>query len=321
MNNQLILEYIVNTVTDWQTVMAHQVLTPCLQKHLQSAILIYCETANQQTLDLSKSIENLEKVQVGVEDHWSQILGQVSITAQVYEQKMLFEDFLRDKLLKDYRRIPYVVNEKIVWLEWFHESLEDRTQAAHEIDTQVNWLLDIYRQHVTFIVKKLMLNQAHVESKMHAAAGRRGQSGSDVQSLIDHCEWTNLAAVLVKDQMLMTQIFGKGDDTGAKILNGIGQIQKRYFHKLINPSRFVISKYASTLFIKLESSIAEGTLHHSVTAPPLYSDLEPRDQPVCHSLKLKGWQTMSEMKSSKNDEQGQLEGSACSLFMSSWIIC
>ena len=317
MNNQLILEYIANTVTDWRTVMAHQVLTPRLRKHLQSAILIYCETANQQTLDLSKSVENLEEVRVGVEDHWSQILGQVSITARVYEQKTLFEDFLRGKLLEDYRRIPYVVNEKIVWLGRFHGSLEDRTQAAHEIGTQVDRLPDIYRRRVTFIVEELMLNQAHVESKMRAAAGRRGQPGSDVQPLIDRCEWANLAAVLVKDQMLTTQIFGKGDDTGAKVLNGIGRIQKRYFRELINPSRFVISKYASTLSIKSESGIAEGTLHHSVTAPPPYSDLEPRDQPVCHSLKLKGRQTTPEMESSKSDEQGQLEGPACPSFTSS----
>lgn len=116
MENQLILEYIANIVRDWRTVMAHQVLTPRLRQHLQSAILIYCETANQQTLDLSKFVDNLERVRVEVEDHWSQILGQLSVTARVYEQMTVFEEFLRGKLLKDYRRIPYVVDAKIVWL-------------------------------------------------------------------------------------------------------------------------------------------------------------------------------------------------------------
>jgi len=316
MENQLILEYIANTVTDWRTVMAHQVLTPRLREHLQSAILIYCETANQQTLDLSESVDNLEKVRVGVEDHWSQILGQLSITARVYEQKTVFEVFLRGKLLEDYRRVPYVIDAKIVWLGRCKGSLEDRIRAAHEIGTQLDQLHDIYRRRVTFILEELMFNQAHVESKMRAAVTRGGKPGSDVQPLIDRCEWANLAAVLVKDQMLTTQIFGKGDDTGGKVLNGISRIQKRYFRELINPSRFVISKYASTLSIKSASGI-EGALHHFATAPPPYSDLDPRDEPFCHGLEMKGREKSPEMTSRKSDEQYQPNDSACSSSTSS----
>jgi len=108
MEKRLILEYIANTVADWRTVVAHHALTPRLREHLQSAIFIYCETANQQDVDLSQSVDNLENVRLEVEDHWSRILGNLSITARVYEQKMIFEEFLRGKLLEDYRRIPYV---------------------------------------------------------------------------------------------------------------------------------------------------------------------------------------------------------------------
>lgn len=171
--------------------------------------------------------------------------------------------------------------------------MEDCTLAAYEINTQPDQLHGIYQRRVTFILEELMLNQAHVESKMQAAVARGGKPGSDVQPLIDRYEWAKLAAVLVIDQMLTIQLFGKSDDTGEKVLNSISRIQKKYFRELINPSRFVISKYASTLSIKSESSIAKGVLNHSATAPPPYFDLDP---------KMKGQEMTAEMESRMSDD-------------------
>ena len=77
-------------------------------------------------------------------------------------------------------------------------------------------------------------------------------SGSDIQPLIDKCDWSNLATALAYDRDLAFKLFeGQPPDanifdakTYKRILQGIDQIKGRYFAELSDSSTFTISTSA-----------------------------------------------------------------------------
>lgn len=270
---EVLRQYSSNKVADWQVLIATCKLTPRLQEQVQSAIQKCHDIANQQNLDVAEPGRNLLALSNKVEDHWRLIYGESSTTARIFGHMLIFETFLHRKLLEDYVGTPYVVNENIVCLGRVKSTLKDQERAASELGTPLNQLEDIYRQRVILVLDELMLDRAHVESKMRAALARRGRSGSDIQPLIDRGDWTSLAAVVWEDQLLTTILFSKDNYTRRVIQRGINRVQKKYFHELVDPSTFVISKYASKLSVS--PGLASTRL---ATAPPPYADLSGEDE-------------------------------------------
>lgn len=126
-----------------------------------------------------------------------------------------------------------------------------------------------------------MLDRAHVENKMRAALARDGQPGSDIQPLIDRCDWSSLATTLKKDQLLVTDLLSEVEDSQKKVQRGIKRIQKKYFRELHGPSSFVISKCASKKTLQLARVSTAGlTLAPVAPAPapppPPYADIDPK---------------------------------------------
>lgn len=78
-----------------------------------------------------------------------------------------------------------------------------------------------------------------------------------------------------KDQLLTTKLSFKDDHTLRVIQRGINRVQKKYFHELIDPSTFVISKHASKLSVKARSSVIPNP---ASTAPPPYADPWEKDE-------------------------------------------
>jgi hypothetical protein len=127
------------------------------------------------------------------------------------------------------------------------------------------------------VFHEMTLDQEHVGRKFRAAAAREGRPVSDIQPLIDACQWAELAETLVKDRVLAEQFFASpvNDKTRRKLLQQIDRVQRRYFDSVISTSRFVISPRAGGLSAKAAkrengSSIA-GAL-------PRYSDLIDEDE-------------------------------------------
>lgn len=178
-------QFISGKVADWQVLMVTCKLTPRFQEQVRSAIQTYQETANQQNLKVVESGRNLLALRDAIEDHWLQLYGDSSISADIFGHMLIFKMFLHRKLLEDYVETSYVVNENIVCLGRFKSTLEDRQQAACELGIHLDQLDDTYRQRVVLVLDELMLDRAHVESKMRAALARGGRSGSDIQPLID----------------------------------------------------------------------------------------------------------------------------------------
>lgn len=268
-------QFISEKVADWQVLMTTCKLTPRFQKQVRSAIQIYQETANQQNLKVVESGRNLLTLRDAIENHWLQLYEDSSTSADIFEHMLIFKMFLHRKLLEDYVGTPYVVNENIVCLGRFKFTLEDRQQAARELGIHLNQLDDTYRQRVVLVLDELMLDRAHVESKMRAALARGERSSSDIQPLIDRGDWISLAAVVKKDQLLTTKLLFKDDLTLRVIQRGINRVQKKYFYELIDSSTFVISKHASKLSVKTRSPVIPDL---ASTAPPSYADSWEKDE-------------------------------------------
>ena len=127
----------------------------------------------------------------------------------------------------------------------------------------------------------------HIESKIRAALARDGQPGSDIQPLVDRCDWASLATVLKNDRLLTTQLFSKGEETERSIQRGISRIQKKYFREFTDSSTFVISKYASKMSAKaVRDGTAETASNDFAPAPPPpYSELHKGDEGFCYDEK------------------------------------
>ena len=143
---------------------------------------------------------------------------------------------------------------------------------------QLDGMDSFYREHVTSVLHEMMLDQDHVGRKLQAAAARDGQSGSDVQPLIDSCQWAALATALVKDGVLVERLFAlpEKEKFGKKIIQGIDRVQK-YFDTFTSPTRFLISPRAGAMSAR---AAKETTTSPPVEAPPRYSDLANDDETI-----------------------------------------
>jgi hypothetical protein len=105
----------------------------------------------------------------------------------------------------------------------------------------------------------MMLSRDYVENKLHAVA--TGQ-GSDIQLLIDKCDWSNLATALTDDRDLThklflqqpfnTNIFNK--NTYKRILQGIDKIKGKYFVKPLDPSTFITTLHTREMSARQASN-------------------------------------------------------------------
>ncbi len=247
--------------------------TPRWNKHLRSTLNIFREVANQEAGEADLTLRNITALYDELKRHWHLIFGDPFDTARMYTQMSTFEEFLRAKLLEDYtEKRPPLVHRHILLLGKCKGDLEDRERAAKELSKPLADLDDFYRHSVDLAVQELGLDPDHVQSKFRTAAGRQGEPGSDIKPLIDHCDWTRLAEVLVKDRMMAENLFRTlGDDPKLydKVISGINRTQKRYFDSLANPSRFVISARAGALAAKATNAEKEEAI---CLLPPPYTD-------------------------------------------------
>lgn len=244
--------------------------TPRWNKHLQSTFTIFQEIANQEAGDAEITHRNIAALYDELKSHWDLIFGDPFNTGRMYMQISIFQEFLRSKLLGDYaeKRSPRAYGQ-VLMLGKCKGNLEDRKRAAKELSKPLANLDDFYCKSVDLAIRELELDPDHVQSKFRNAAEREGEPGSDIQPLIDHCDWTRLAEVLVKDRMMAGKLFRDDQKLYDKVINGINHTQKRYFDSLVNPSRFVISARAGVLAAKaVNAEKAEA----SSLLPPPYTD-------------------------------------------------
>ena len=259
--------------------------TPRWDRHLRSTLTICQGFAAQETGDADLTRSNLEALFDELKKHWDLISGDPFDAARMYTQMAIFEEFLRSQLLEDYTdKRPPLVHPHVILLGKCKGNLKDRERVAKDLSKPLANLDEFYRDSVDLAVQELGLDPDHVQSKFRNAAGREGEPGSDIKPLIDHCNWTRLAEVLVKDRMMAGNLFRTSDNAQKsydKVISGINRTQKRYFDSLVNPSRFVLSSRAGALAAKSANAVKAETTR---LLPPPYTDAKLEKGPSHQTL-------------------------------------
>jgi hypothetical protein len=225
--------------------------TPRFAAQLESTINIYRETAKLDSADIRETTNNIEALMDDLMEHWAKVFPSFDEAAMFYRRMSAYRYFLQEKLREDYlKKKPHIVSQEIVWLARSQGEPADRERAVEMFKMRPDKLDEHYQKRVSLVLHEMMVDSAHVEQKFRAAAARDGRPGSDIQPLIDNCQWPELAGMLVKDRVLTVQMPGSilfDEKMKRNILRGIDRVQKRYFDSITSPSIFVISARAGAL--------------------------------------------------------------------------
>jgi hypothetical protein len=212
-------------------------LTPHLRDQVHRAITLHSEALDDQP-NVNQYLHDLDTSYQQFTEHWTKVYDHPISRARLMQNIALFQQFLAAELLQAYTKERYTVN---AWTFEQATIVEQRDSAAR-----------IYHTNVVLPLEEMMLNRDHVETKLRAAAARRGHQGTEIQRLIDQCDWVNLAAILTNDQDLALKLFGAppldpkyyNADTRTRVLQGINKKKSEYFTELTTPSTFTISTRA-----------------------------------------------------------------------------
>ena len=121
----------------------------------------------------------------------------------------------------------------------------------------------------------MILDRDQIENKLSAVTIGKEHSGSDIQPLIDKCDWSNLVTALVYNRGLALKLF-EGQPSGIcdaktyeRILQGIDQIKGKYFTELLDSSTFTISTHAR------EMSAGQASSQYNIGSPPAPLTIRP----------------------------------------------
>lgn len=214
--------------------------TPLLQEEFHCAIILHVQAV--ESPDISSFIPDLDAIHAQIEEHWARVYGNISTTASLLWDINVYEQFLQSKLLEDYANEPFEVIGRTLRLaectakqdtRRFAEPMGDNTSSDKE-----------YQDHVVFPLEESILDRGHVENKLRAVAARQGRPGSDIQPLIDACDWAKLAAVLMNDRDIIVKLTQRSAcpaEISKKILAGMNRVQNKYFASLSSPSTFTLA--------------------------------------------------------------------------------
>lgn len=249
--------------------------TPLLRKQMRHAIALHREALKHS--DLDPYLEDLNTLHSQLKEHWTRIYGDLISRAFLLQDIILFQQFLIAKLLEDYTGEPYTIDQWI--LDQARCVIEQERSVGTNNDSNVD---KMYQAHVVYPLEEMMLGRDHVENKLRAAAAKRGRSQSDIQPLIDSCDWLNLARALTNDRDLILKLFAEqplDHNKAKKILRGIEEIEEKYFSKLSDSSTFTISMHAKEMSAErastytnnrsslTSSTIASSDIGHSGIGP------------------------------------------------------
>lgn len=236
-------------------------LTPLQRHEIQKARHDHLVILDQSSSEINTCIDDLKRQQKAIEAHWNRLFQNMKVKAYTFLELDTFEQFLSKRLREDYINESFEVPERILNLARIKGGPEDRKIAARNLlERNEENIDDYYREVVVFVIEELMVDLAHVERKMWNILARGGKPGSDIQVLVNNCNWADLTVVLVGDRELAAKISArKGHSffTHWMIMRGIDQVQRTYFEELINASTFTINARARAL----SAQYSQGSSH------------------------------------------------------------
>ncbi|KAI9841304.1 MAG: hypothetical protein M1837_000790 [Sclerophora amabilis] len=234
-------------------------LTPLLRHEMKTALDNHLHAIYQPPSEINNQImDGLQTQRRSIEAHWNRTNKDMKKFGDMFREMRVIEFFLQDKLSEDYVDASYAVPERVLDLARIKGDAEDRKLAASRLTGGNEDELDkLYQEVVVSPVEELMLDLGYVELRMRAALARGGKPGSDIQPLVDSCNWADLATILVEDRKYSPRaVAGSLQPTLANwiVLHRLNDVQKTYFTELSSEGAFTINAHARALSRKLASS-------------------------------------------------------------------
>jgi hypothetical protein len=192
----------------FETFKAAGITTPRFTAQLESTINIYREMMKSESPNPKQSEVHIEELLNSLDDYWARLFSTFDKATLLFQRMAAHRGFLEQKLFEDYlNRMPFVLDRSAVAYGWSKGNSTDRERAAQTFGIKIGSLDKLYEERVTAVLYEMMIDPANVQRKFEAAAARNGESGSDIQPLIDNCRWTDLAAALYEDRILAQTLF------------------------------------------------------------------------------------------------------------------
>lgn len=246
-------------------------MTPSLKKELRHAIKLHTEVLQlpqPKVGDLHrvlKRLTELDDLDDRLMEHWAKVHRDLVSRSSLLVNMALFQAFIAAKLLGDYTgkastASPWVLSQASIVEEQSTQQTGDNPSS--------------YQTHVVLPVEEILLDPKHVGEKLKSAATPQKHPGSDVQKLIDECDWPSLAATLVKDRELAVELFQQSpldpeafdSNTSKKVLRRIDDITAKYFTELSSPSKYTLNNHA------VQKSAGRASGNKDLTSPDIIDE-------------------------------------------------
>ncbi|KAL9127213.1 MAG: hypothetical protein Q9217_003869 [Psora testacea] len=227
--------------------------TPLLQEQVRHAISLHCEALDAP--DASPFIEDLNTLYVQIGEHWKKVNGNMVVAVSLRQSIFALEVFLVSKLLEDYANQPYHLEPGMRGIADCVAEERNRSRQISEGRDSISSARGYYDGFI-FPLEEMVLNREHVEKKLHAAAERKGNPGSDIEPLIKRGDWPDLAGAILYDRELANRLFDTKAYTSEQhetVIQGIDRIQKEYFVELKSPTVFTTNSRARELTMQSRS--------------------------------------------------------------------
>lgn len=231
-------------------------LTPLFHKELQDATKLHEEilerpdpTISEQQRTLTQ-LAHLDSIDAQLMEHWKDLHTSLISRTALLANIMAYQGFLATSILLDYAGHSPREAGLESWVSGRVETLDKHYSTGDKNDKDIR----LYQQMVATPIKEMMLDQAHVEKRIRTAAAEPYPTG-EIYRLIDECDWSNLATMLINDRKLAETLHGQkpldpksyNDKTSKIVLRKMDEIRDTYFTDLSAASTYTPSKHAKDL--------------------------------------------------------------------------
>lgn len=221
---------------DYVTPLLHKELLDATEQHEEMLQGPDPTTPDQDRVALQQ-LRHLDSVDAQLSEHWKSLNeGLISRTA-LLANIMGYQGFLARSILLDYAgHSPRETG--------FDSWVSDRVQMLELYERTVwrsnkNSDIKMYQQAITTPIRELMLDQDHVERRLRIATAEPYPTG-EIYRLIDECDWSTLAMMLIRDRELAVTLYSHksldpdsyNDNISNAVFRKMDKIRDRYFTAL-----------------------------------------------------------------------------------------
>lgn len=240
-------------VTGYQLLLLDYV-TPLLRKELQDATKQHEEmlqkpdpTTPSEERDALRQLGHLDSLDDQLSKHWEELHQGLVYRTALFANIMAYQGFLSTTILLDYTGRSLREAGLDSWALGRTEMLDIHEKGVGESQKDIK----LYQQMVATPIRELMVDQGHVERRIRIAAAEPYPTG-EIYRLVDECDWSTLAVMLVRDRELATTVYGEkpldrnsyNENVAKTVFLKMDEIRDRYFIEISSPSTYTTSKHA-----------------------------------------------------------------------------